>query len=308
MSGALRGGAAPLVRVTEFTDPACPWAWGSEPSFRLLRHTLSEQAEWRTVFGILFDEDDDPPPDPDAEARWYDGFIRDVTVHTGAPYAHRLRRLTRTSWPASQAAKAAQSQGPETAERVLRRLRETTFVVGDPADSPEGVGHALRGTDGLDLPRLSRDLVARATRAAVGADRALARDPVPEVCGPQGPGPHSGQAKELTEGRRYALPTLLFDGAGGRVCVPGWRPFATYLEAAARAAGGPVPAPSPLSPEAAMERWPSLTGPELTLFTGASTPPDGAVRVDTAGGPLWLRPDEARTHPATRQPWRPYEL
>jgi protein-disulfide isomerase-like protein with CxxC motif len=72
----------PLVQVTEFTDPACPWAWGSEPVFRLLRHGLASHLRWRRVFGILFDEDDDPAPDPDAEARWYEPSIR---VHRMPP-------------------------------------------------------------------------------------------------------------------------------------------------------------------------------------------------------------------------------
>ncbi len=75
-------GGQTALRVTEFTDPVCPWAWGSEPAFRLLRHTLGERAAWRRVFGILFDEDDDPPPDAEAERRWYEGFVTDVAAHT----------------------------------------------------------------------------------------------------------------------------------------------------------------------------------------------------------------------------------
>lgn len=30
----------PLLEVVEFTDPMCPWAWGSEPAFRRLRAEL----------------------------------------------------------------------------------------------------------------------------------------------------------------------------------------------------------------------------------------------------------------------------
>jgi len=55
--------AGPLVQVTEFTGAACPWVWGSDPVFRLLRHGLRGQVRWRRVFGILFDEDDDAAPD-----------------------------------------------------------------------------------------------------------------------------------------------------------------------------------------------------------------------------------------------------
>ena len=40
---------APPLEVVEFTDPACPWAWGSEPVFRRLRLLLAGQANWRFV-------------------------------------------------------------------------------------------------------------------------------------------------------------------------------------------------------------------------------------------------------------------
>ncbi|MEU0845260.1 DsbA family protein [Streptomyces sp. NPDC005962] len=165
-----REDTAPLLRITEFTDAACPWAWGAEPAFRLLRQTLGPCAAWRRVFGILFDEDDDPAPDPDAEARWYERFIGDVTAHTGAPYAPRLHWLTRSSRPASLAAKASEAQGPEVAQRVVRRLRETTFVLGTPADSEDGIREAVRGVPGLDVGRLLTDLGSSQVRDAVRED------------------------------------------------------------------------------------------------------------------------------------------
>ncbi|MFE6158433.1 DsbA family protein [Streptomyces sp. NPDC056486] len=299
--------AQTLVQVTEFTDAACPWAWGSDPVFRLLRRGLGQQVRWRRVFGILFDEDDDPAPDLDAEARWYEGFIKDVTAHTRAPYAARLQWLTRTSWPASLAAKAAEAQGEQVAERVLRRLRETTFVLGAPADTPEAVASAVRGVPGLDLDRLLADLAHADTLAAVRADWAETRNPLPEVRDLREPGPHPGRAKEVGEEQyRFALPTLLFDGPGGRVCVPGWRPLAGYLAAATAAAGEPVPlpvpfaAPEPVPADEALAYWRSLTLRDLELLAGTSVAPPDAVRVETGNGPLWLHPDEADTHPATR--------
>ncbi|MEW2547374.1 DsbA family protein [Streptomyces sp. NPDC047002] len=282
----------PALLVTEFTDPACPWAWGSEPALRLLRHTLEPVCRWRRVYGILFDEDDDEAPDPAAEARWYDGFIREVAAHTGAPYAARLRWLTRSSWPASAAAKAAEAQGPRTAELVLRRLRESTFAHGTPADGADGIRAAVAGVPGLDAERLLDEAASAALRAAVAADRAEARRPAAEVVGLAGPGPHPGGAKELADGVRYALPTLVFEGRGGRVCAPGWRSFAAYLAAAERAAGGPLPLPEVPDAATALERWRTLTDPELALLTREKAPPAGAVELRTAGGPLWRHPAE----------------
>ncbi|MGW6268876.1 DsbA family protein [Streptomyces sp. NPDC055060] len=294
-------GAQPRVTATEFTDAACPWAWGSEPVFRLLRHGLRPFVRWRRVCGILFDEGDDPAPDPAAEARWYEGFIKDVSAHTRAPYAARLHWLTRTSWPASLAAKAAEAQGERVAEAVLRRLRETTFVLGAPADSADAVAGAVLGVPGLDRAALLADLARPETLAAVRADWAETRRPLPEVRDLREPGPHPGRAKEVGDERyRFALPTILFDGPGGRVCVPGWRPLESYLAAATAAAGMPLAPREPPSAEEALARWRTLTSRDLELLTGTSVAPSEAVRVETGNGPLWLHPDEAATHPAMR--------
>ncbi|RII14673.1 hypothetical protein DSC45_20180 [Streptomyces sp. YIM 130001] len=297
MNGTDAGDVAERPTVTEFTDPACPWAWGSEPVVRLLRHALAPVAHWRRVYGILFDEDDDPAPDPAAEARWYDGFIRDVTAHTGAPRAAELLRLTRSSWPASVAAKCAEAQGEQVADRVLRRLRETTFITGEPADSPELIRQALVGVRGLDVEALFDEVATSRAREAVRADRAEARRPLAAVHESVGDGPHPGRVKEVDAGHRYALPTLLFEGPGGLVCVPGWRPLGDYLDAAATAFGAVTPF-VPLGPDAALAHWRSLTEPELRLLTGEEQAPGGAIPVATGNGTLWLHPAEAAEHPA----------
>ncbi|MFB9835726.1 DsbA family oxidoreductase [Actinoallomurus acaciae] len=289
------------LTVVEFTDPACPWAWGSEPKFRWLRAALDGRpARWRRVFGILFDDDDDPAPDPDAEAAWYHRYIADIAEHTGAPYAPRLRWVARSSWPSSLAAKAAEAQGAGVAASVLRRLRETTFVLGTPADRVETVLDAVTGVPGLDHARLSRDLVSAPVRSAVRRDWAETREPFPEVLTVTGPGPHPGRAKEVGERHRFALPTLVFTGPAGRAVVPGWRELGEYVDAAERVAPGVRLRGTRLTAAELLERHRSVTGPDLALLAVSAGAPPGAVRVDGAGGPVWLHPSEAATHPALR--------
>ena len=233
-----------VLRVTEYTDPACPWAWGSEPKFRWLRGVLAQAGpgvvSWRTVFGILFDEGEPPAPDPAAEAAWYLEELREISGHTGAPCPAKLEWVTATSWPASLAAKAAERQGAQIAEAVLRRLRETTFLDGRPADSPERVLDALQEISGVDLKKLADDAASAEILEAVRRDHAETRDPCPEVFAIDEPARHPGRAKALGEdpedGYRYALPTLVFDGAGGRAVAPGWRTEREYLDAVAKAA------------------------------------------------------------------------
>ena len=234
-----------LLRVTEYTDPACPWAWGSEPKFRWLREVLaaagSDTVAWRRVFGILFDEGEAPAPDPAAEAAWYLEELREISGHTGAPCPEKLEWVTATSWPASLAGKAAERQGARAAEAVLHRLRETTFLDGRPADTPERVLEALQELPNIDLKQLAEDTASAEVREAVRRDHAETREPVPEVFAIDAlAGRHPGRAKPLGEdpedGYRYALPTLVFDGPEGRAVVAGWRPEGEYLDAVRRAA------------------------------------------------------------------------
>ncbi|MFJ4926316.1 DsbA family protein [Streptomyces sp. NPDC088736] len=290
----------PPVEVVEFTDPLCPWAWGSEPVFRALRAALGGRVRWRRAYAILFDEDDDPPPDPTAETAWYARYVEEISAHSGAPRALRLSRVAASSWPASLVAKAAERQGAEVADRVLRRLRESVFVLGEPADTVALALSAARGTPGLDPARLAADAASGAVLRQVRADRAEARRPVPEVLAPGGGSPHPGAAKETADGgRRYALPTLLFRSPEGCRAVPGWRPFEEYAAAVDALRPGLLGTAAPLPPARVLERYRSLSDPERRLLTKGAWPPAHAVRVDTGNGPLWLHPDEAAVHPAT---------
>ncbi|MFG2423970.1 DsbA family protein [Streptomyces sp. NPDC048448] len=289
----------PTLEVVEYTDPLCPWAWGSEPVFRKLRAALAGRVRWRRAYAILFDHADDPPPDPAAETAWYARYVEEISAHSHAPRALRLSRVAASSWPSSLVAKAAERQGGDVAERVLRRLRETVFVLGEPADTAALALSAVRGTPGLDLRRLTADAASEAVLEQVRADRAEARRPVPEVLAPGGGSPHPGAAKETADGgRRYALPTLLVRSPAGCRAVPGWRPFEEYAAAVDALRPGLLGVCTPLSAADALDRYRSLTDPERLLLTDGAWPPAHAVRVDTGNGPLWLHPDEAAVHPA----------
>ncbi|MEW2162693.1 DsbA family protein [Streptomyces sp. NPDC007084] len=281
----------------------CPWAWGSEPVFRRLRAGLAGRARWRRVYCLLFDHDDDPPPDPAAETAWYARYVEEISAHTGAPRPARLSRVAASSWPASLVAKAAERQGAEVADRVLRRLRESVFVLGEPADTTPLALAAVRGVPGLDHARLAADAASAGVLDAVRADHAEARRPVPEVLsvseGPAGGSPHPGAAKETPDGgHRYALPTLLFRTPDAFRVVPGWRPYAEYVSACAELSPGSLTDPVRLAPAEALARYRSLTEPERRVLTDGPWPPATAVRGDTGGGPVWLHPREAAVHPA----------
>lgn len=290
---------APLLEVVEYTDPMCPWAWGSDPVFRALRTALADRVRWRRAYAILFDDDDDPAPDPAAETAYYARYVEEIGAHTRAPRAARLSRVAASSWPSSLVAAAAELQGSEIGDRVLRRLRESVFVRGEPADTMEAAVSATRGVPGLDTARLRSDAASAGVLERVRADRAEARRPVPEVLSVRGGSPHPGAAKETSDGGyRYALPTLLLRTPSGRRAVPGWRPYAAYAAAVDELRAGLLDDAPALSPSEALERHRSLTEPERQVLARGAWPPPGAVRTGTANGPLWLHPDEASVNPA----------
>ncbi|MFI6874001.1 DsbA family protein [Streptomyces sp. NPDC050400] len=291
-------GAAQL-EVVEYTDPLCPWAWGSEPVFRQLRAALDGRVRWRRAYCILFDDGDDPPPDPAAETAWYAGYVEGICGHTKAPRAVPLSRVAASSWPASLVAKAAEAQGGRIADRVLRRLRETVFVRGEPADTMDAALLAARGVPDLDGERLRGDATSGAVRERVRADRAEARDPLPETRRVDSGSPHPGTAKETHEGQlRYALPTLLLRTAAAHRVVPGWRPYEEYAGAVEELCPGLLrTGPVALPAAQALRHHRSLSDPERQVLAAGPWPPPGAVRVDTAGGPLWRCAEEARACP-----------
>lgn len=276
-----------VLSVVEFTDPACPWAWGSEPVFRWLRLALDGQAGWRRVYGILFDSTEDPAPDPAAETVWYARNLAEISAVTRAPFPIDLHWVTRTSWPASMTAKAAERQGSSVADRALRRLREATFVLGRPADTVDAALAAVRSVPGLDSDRLARDVAGRAVRDAVKADWEETRRPYPEVLGMTGPEPHGGKAKLVNGRHRFALPTVVFSGPGGRFVVPGWRPLAEYVDAALSADPGLIVRTPTLSVDDIFEFFDSLTAAELELLSSEDRLPVGVFAGETANGPIW---------------------
>jgi protein-disulfide isomerase-like protein with CxxC motif len=220
------------LEVVEYTDPLCPWAWGSEPKFRRLRASFGPQVPWRRCFGILFDDDDDPAPDEAAETRWYERHLAEIAGHTGAQYPAVLERVARTSRPASRAVIAAGEQGAAAADRALRRLRETLFRTGFPPDTVDRVRACLADLPDLDVDRLIADQASQRVHDRLERDRAETRTPVAELDAVDDEGPHPGRSKEIDGGRRYAFPTLLFVAGDAKAVVAGWRPLQAYLDAA----------------------------------------------------------------------------
>jgi predicted DsbA family dithiol-disulfide isomerase len=283
------------VYVVEYTDPQCVWAWSSEPRLRWLRARYGAQLHWRRVFGVQVDDLSltHPYEDPAVSAEAFRASWIEVAGHTGAPIARAIDWSSSSSRRASLTAKAAELQGPEIAERVLRRLREAVFVAGRPVDTPSRIADALVGVPALDLPQLLAAATSARVRAAIRADVEETRHPDPDVIDLVHASPHSGAARPAGERLRYAFPTLIISGPQGRRIVPGWRTAETYDDAVRAVSRDATPSQQPpISASEALERYRSLSLADLELLTGSQLPPLEAVPIVTATTPLFVHPDD----------------
>jgi predicted DsbA family dithiol-disulfide isomerase len=288
-----------LVEVVEYTDPWCSWAWGTEPKLRRLRWRYGDRLEWRTVMGDLVADQLEARPEFDAAraAPKMATYWQAVYEHTGMPWPVHLRRTPRRSAIAGQAVKAAEQQGDAAAKALLRAIRESCFVYGEPADSLSTVVQLAAQIDGLDAARLEEDFDTDAVSKAFAHDRDEVRRPNDYVLQLHETHEGKGNAKPDGDGWRYVFPTILFRGSGGEHTVPGWQPWDAYVAAMEAAEPGSSTDPrNDPTPDEALAEWSLLTDRELAfLCDDDATPPTTAVTVDWGAGIAFARPDAPRS-------------
>ena len=213
--------AGPDVRITEFTDPGCPWAWSAEPSRRRLDWLYGERIDWRLrMVGLSKSPEDYAErgftPDKQAAA------FRRIAHDHGMPIDTEERPRMAATVPACLAVVAARERSPEHARPLLRRLRVLNFA-GWLLDDPETVDRAARES-GLDPERLRGWMAEPEVEAALREDMDEAREPMPAAR------VLDHKLANWSGGRRYTCPsyeiTRLADGV--TISVPGFQPFAAY--------------------------------------------------------------------------------
>ena len=289
------------VEIVEYTDPLCSIAWGTEPIKRRLQWRFGERVSWRPVMAGLCRDNSKAkmfaPWDPYAAGQLYLKIWKRVTKITGMPYPEDLRYMALTTDPPCLLVKAAECQGADIAERVLRRFREAVFFYGTPVDSIDQAAAALAGVEGLDIAALLKDCEREGVQAAYLEDWQETREPNDYVRDlAKTDADHLAGPMMRSEGHdRYNLPTFIFKGPAGERTVPGYRPYAEY-EAALEAVAPGITASPPADPSAdeAMDRWPTMTAKELDSLCGtADQSPSNAQGFDCCEAKVWLRSGEA---------------
>jgi len=289
-----------LIDAVEFTDPSCSYAWGTEPKYRRFRWQYSELVRsWRQVMsGIMVDgwRDALGVGGDDEKARaGHEAYLRDVTALTGMPHPIPMHYVMSHSEDACRVAIAARAQGPAVAEAVLRRLRDSWFIWGKPADSVQRGLAAAVGVAGCDVERLAKDLADPATETAYRADWEESRNPNEHALNEPDTRPGRGAAQPHGARMRYGLPALLLTGPAGEATVAGWRDWSVWEEAAERVCPGAVARARPRpTPAEAFEVWPLLARAELDELCGpGADPPADVVEHRWPGGEVWLTKTES---------------
>ena len=250
----------PVIPVTLFTDPFCPWSWAAEPHLRRLEVEFGGGLAFTFVIVGLRRRIE--PREGSALAL----ETVDAAAASGMPADPRvfLRDPPSSTHPAGLAIHAVAEQGDPGP--YLRRLREAIFLEGRRMDTAPALLDAARETvpahPGLDLDRLRVDFGSNAIVERFGAD--------------------------LERGRGVTTPAYAF-GDGGR--VEGFGPYERVRAAAVAAGAEPVADGFP-GVEEALRRFGPLATPEVAAACGYPPPP-----APRAPAELWRLALEWRVRP-----------
>jgi 2-hydroxychromene-2-carboxylate isomerase len=209
------------VRITEYTDPGCPWAYSAEPFRRRLDWLYGERLEWRERMVVLAEspaEYEDRGFTPDKQSAAFRAIARDH----GMPIDTRERPRMAATAPACRAVVAARLHAPEHARGLLRCLRVHHFS-GELLDEPATIAAAARDA-GLDPAALARWSEGDDVAAALEEDKTLARAPIPAAR------VLDHKLANWSGGVRYTCPSyeIVRVTDGVRIAVPGFQPFNVY--------------------------------------------------------------------------------
>jgi predicted DsbA family dithiol-disulfide isomerase len=210
------------IEITEFTDPACPFAWSAEPARRRIEWLYGDQIELRPRM-VGLSEDVGAMADKGLTAAMLaKGAARLAAAYHMPMQTAEPARLA-ASVPACRAVVAVRLHEPDHERAMLRALRVATFS-GELLDEASTHRHAAQQA-GVDPDALERWLTEPEVEAALREDMRAARAPVPEAVALPG---KLARDPDSETGYRYTCPSWELVRDGRRAAVPGFQPAAAY--------------------------------------------------------------------------------
>lgn len=211
----------PCVHITEYTDPACPWAFSAEP----FRHRISWLYEGYVTWEprmVVLSETAAQQAEKGRDPQWMaDAFTRIAHEHR-MPIDTRERAHVPGSGPACRAVVAARVHAEHAQMRHLLRSLRVRYFAGGLLDDPELIRAAA--DDAGIAEELDAWLADPEVEREFQADRERARQPIPAAR------ILDHKLANWSGGRRYSCPSYEITRTADDVtiAVPGFQPFAVY--------------------------------------------------------------------------------
>ncbi len=210
------------VRITEYTDPGCPWAYSAEPFRRRLDWLYGDQVQWRVRMVVLADSPEDYLDKDFTPGKQASAFKKIARQH-GMPIDTSVRPRMAATRPACRAVVATRLHAPERARVLLRCLRVHNFAGDALLDEPKMLKLAAASA-GIDDNELHDWMTDPEVEVALEQDMEAAREPI------RAARVLDNKLANWSGGVRYTCPsyeiTRLSDGV--TIAVPGFQPFAVY--------------------------------------------------------------------------------
>jgi predicted DsbA family dithiol-disulfide isomerase len=216
------------IQITEYTDPACPYAWSAEPARRRIEWLYGDGVHLVPCMVGLHESGDAAEAHGLSTEALAAGQAKLARAHHMPIDTAERPRLV-GSVPACGAVVAVRRGAPQQERAMLRGLRVLHFA-GEPIDETATLHHAAERA-GVDPGALEEWLQDPATEAELRDDMRAARHPTPEALA------LSGKLAATDEGGyRYTCPSWELHRDGVTVSVPGFQPLAAYEVAIANLA------------------------------------------------------------------------
>ena len=216
------------IQISEYSDPACPFAWSAEPSRRRIEWLYGDGLASRPRMVGLHRSGAEMEAEGLTTEMLAKGMNRLAHAHHMPMETAEPARLS-GSVTACRAVVAVRLHEPARERAMLRALRIVNFS-GEPLDEPATLRYAAERA-GIDPEALTRWLEEPDSERALDDDMTAARTPTPEALALS----HK-LASTDDGGYRYTCPSWVLTRGERTMTVPGFQPLAAYETAVANLA------------------------------------------------------------------------